>query len=240
MFNIPKNGRLNSPRAFLEEEYDLEKLRDTQRRIASKILIEDLFEKPIKTVTGFDLAFFNNRAITAAVTLDYETFEVAEEKATVENVQFPYIPTFLSFREGPPIINLTKKLEKKPEILMINSQGIAHPLFCGCASHVGVLINKPTIGVAGSRLCGEYSSKPEEVGEWVPLNYKGRLVGAVLLTREGCNPIFVSPGHRITLKTAVEVVKHLVRGYKFPEPIRLAHNLANKVRREYCASQSTT
>jgi len=215
----------------MRQNYDLEKLRKIQMEIAARVILEDRFEGPIKRVTGFDTAFLNNEAIAGAVTVNYHTMQVMEKKAIRQNLAFPYIPTFLSFREGPLIIKLVKRLESRPDVLMLDSQGIAHPLFCGCASYVGVMLNQPTIGVAKSRLCGEYAQNPEKVGEWTPLTYQGRTVGAVLLSKRHCNPIFVSVGHMITLGTAIKVVKHFLIGHKIPEPIRLAHDFTNKIRR---------
>ncbi len=215
----------------MEREYNLEKLRGIQKAIAAKVILKDSFQT-LKSITGFDLAFLNNEAIVAAVTVDYDTVQIIEKKAIRERVLFPYIPTFLGFREGPPIIKLVRELKIEPEVLMLDSHGISHPLFCGCASHVGVLTNKPTIGVAKSRLCGEYVQKPKKTGEWASLKYKGRKIGAFLLSKKSCNPIFVSSGHMITLETTIEIVNHLLSGYKIPEPLRLAHNFANKIKRE--------
>jgi len=216
----------------MRQNYDLERLRKIQRDIAARVILEDRFEGSLERVAGFDTAFLDNEAIAGAVTVNYHTMQVMEKKAIRQKMAFPYIPTFLSFREGPLIIKLMKKLETKPDVLMLDSQGIAHPLFCGCASYVGVMLNQPTIGVAKSKLCGEYAQNPEKVGEWVPLEYQGRTVGAVLLSKRGCNPIFVSVGHMITLETTIKVVKHFLIGHKIPEPIRLAHDFTNKIRRE--------
>ena len=212
--------------------YHLGELRNVQKEIAARVIIEDVFKDPIQAVTGFDIAYVDDEAVAAAVTMDYETLQVMEEKTSVEHVSFPYIPTFLGFREGPLIIKLAKKLGLEPDILMVNAHGIAHPLFCGCASHVGVSIKKSTIGLAGSKLCGHYEREPKRVGEWVPLMYNGRTVGAVLLSKRGCRPIFVSVGHMITLESAVRIAKKFLSMHKFPEPLRLAHILANNVKRK--------
>lgn len=217
----------------MKQKYDLGKLRRMQKEIAAKVILEDRFEKPIKVVTGFDLAFLSDEAVAVAVTLNYDTLQVMEKKIIREKTSFPYIPTFLSFREGPPIIKIIKRLKIKPDILMFDSQGISHPLFCGCASHVGVLINRPTIGVAKSRLCGEYYKEPEGVGDWVPLVYEGRTVGAVFKSKGGCKPLFISPGHLVSLKSSIQIVKRCLRGHKLPEPLHLAHRLATKERRRF-------
>jgi len=212
--------------------YDLEKLRRRQKEMASRIIVQDCFAKPIRRVTGFDVAYLDDEAVVAAVTLQYSTSEVVEKKTMMTKVSFPYISTFLGLREGPLIIRLAENLRSEPDILMINSQGIAHPRFYGCACHIGLCLSKPTIGVAGRRLCGEYECKPEEVGDSVPLKYQERIVGAVLLSKLGCKPIFVSVGHMISLPTAIETVKHFLASGKLPEPLRLAHGLANALKRE--------
>ena len=221
----------------VERKHDLEELQRLQTDIASKVILEDCFKKPIKIVTGFDLAYLERESIAAAVTFDYDTLQIIEKKTIKERTTFPYIPTFLSFREGPIIIKLVQKLKIKPDMIMLDSQGISHPLFCGCASYVGVLIEKPAIGVAKSKLCGEITENPRKNGEWISLRYQGRKVGAVLLSKRRCNPIFVSPGHMITIETAVNIVKHFLVGYKIPEPTRLAHNFANKIKKDLSLSR---
>lgn len=229
--NSSKNHRAVQVSEASKRGYDLERLRRIQERAASKIIVEDCFRKPISKVAGFDVAYLDDEAVAAAVTMEYSTLQVVEEKTLKGKVSFPYIPTFLGFREGPLIIRLMRRLKLAPDVFMINSQGMAHPLFCGCASYVGVSVDKPTIGVAGSKLCGEYEDRLEKVRDLAPLKYQGRIVGAVLLSKRGCKPIFISIGHKITLDTAVEITKHFLTTHKFPEPIRLAHELANRVKR---------
>lgn len=232
MSNESQNQSFVEVARYSGKGYDLERLRTLQERIATKVVIEDRFKKPIKRVAGFDVTYLDDEAIAAAVTMDHGTLRVVEEKTTKGKVPFPYIPTFLGFREGPLIIRLAKNLKLEPDVIMVNSHGIAHPLFCGCASHVGVSLGKATIGVAGSKLCGEYEGKPEKVGDWVSLKHRERIVGAVLLSKPSSRPIFVSVGHMVTLKTAVEIVKYFLTMHKFPEPVRLAHKLANRTKKE--------
>ncbi len=114
---------------------------------------------------------------------------------------------------------------------MINGHGIAHPLFCGCASHIGVLTNIPTIGIATKLLHGMESEIPLVEGEYCNVNYRGQRVGVTFLSKKGCKPIIISPGHLITLDSAIQIVKQSLKSYKFPEPIRLAHKLAEKEKR---------
>ena len=235
------NGRLNPSTCAARNQqrsHNLQELRNVQMEIATRVIQRDFLERPIQRVTGFDVAYENDEAVVAAVTVDYETLVVKEEKTSTEHVSFPYIATFLSFREGPLIIKLASKLSLEPDILMVNAHGVAHPFFCGCACYVGVSVNKPTIGVAGSKLCGDYDAEPGKEGEWTPIIYNARTVGAVLLSRQGSKPIFVSVGHMMTLGSAVKTVNHFVTEHRFPEPLRLAHVLANRVRRKRKIDQS--
>ncbi len=215
---------------MINVEERLEDFLKVQNRISKMIILEDRFYRPIRTVTGFDVAYSNGDAVAASVTMDFKSHRVLEERAERVKTVFPYIPTLLSFREGPIIMRMFRRLRLKPDVLLVNSHGLAHPRLCGCASYIGVLLNKPTIGVARSRLCGVHE-EPERVGEWRPLRYGGRMVGAALLSKKGCRPIFISPGHLITLETAIKVVKSLIEGHKMPEPLLRAHRLAEETKR---------
>lgn len=208
--------------------------------IADKVITEDRFRKPIEVVTGVDLAFLDDEAVVAAVTVIYNTLQIMEKKVIKEKTPFPYIPTFLGFREGPSIIKLAKALKIEPDILMLDSQGISHPLFCGCASHVGVLTKRPTIGVAKSRLCGEYHKEPKRIEEWVPLTYEARTVGAIFKSKKGCRPIFISPGHLVSLESSIQIVSRCLGGHKLPEPLHLAHRLATEEKRRALAINQRT
>lgn len=207
----------------------LEKKRKEQERIAEKVKIKDDFGE-IKAVAGFDLAFSRERAFCSGVVLDYKTLEVLEKKASVYENPFPYIPTFLTFREAPAVENTYSKLEKKPDVVLINGQGIAHPLRCGSASHIGVLLGKPSLGVAQSRLVGEYK-EPEEILEPEKLIYKEKQVGWVIKTKKNCNPVFVSSGHRVSVKSSLDIVRNCLKDHKLPEPLYLAHREANNLKR---------
>jgi deoxyribonuclease V len=203
------------------------KLRIIQRRIAEKIILEDKFPKPISTIAGFDLAFLDDETYVTGVILDYKKLNVLEIKMIKSKLTFSYIPTFLAFREGPSIIKVYKELKVRPDILMINGHGIAHPLFCGIASHIGVLLDMPSIGVAQSKLCGEFR-EPKKIGEFSTITYQNKKVGYVYKSQENCRPIFVSPGHKISLETSLKIVKSTIRNHKLPEPLHIAHELANK------------
>jgi deoxyribonuclease V len=211
----------------LSKEHE-EKLRQIQEKIAKKLILEDKLPKMIKNIAGFDLAFLNDNAIVTAVVLDYGSLKIKEIETIETEVSFPYIPTFLTFREGPSIIKVYKKLRIKPDVLMINGQGISHPVFCGIASHVGVLLNKPSIGVAQSKLVGEYK-EPIKLGEYSIINYQNKRVGFVYKSKEKCKPIFIPPGHRVSLETSLKIVQRCIRNNKLPKPILLAHSISNKI-----------
>ncbi len=145
---------------------------------------------------------------------------------------FPYIPGLLSFREAPVLIEAYNKLKVIPDIVFVDGQGIAHPRGIGLASHLGLAIDSVTVGVAKSRLVGEFdaASLGLRKGSKVPLTYMGRTVGYVLRTRDKVNPVFVSPGHRVDLDTAVELTMMVTGRYRIPEPTRLAHTEVSKLR----------
>lgn len=206
---------------------DFESLRKEQSLLAKKVVLEDTSAIP-EIVAGVDLSYKNATCIVAYVALKSKTLEVLEKRTITHKVVFPYIPTFLAYREGPPILALLEQLDTFPDILMINGHGIAHPLFCGSASHVGVLIGIPTIGIAVKLLHGMTSEIPVSVGSYCYATYSGRQVAAVFLSKKGCKPIIISPGHLITLDSAIQIVKQSLKGYKFPEPLRLAHKLAQE------------
>jgi len=210
----------------------LERLRRIQTKLAEKAVFKDRFRLPIRHVCGVDLAFTEQKAVVACISVDYQSQNPVEKKVHTRKLSFPYIRGFLSFREGPPIVEAIRKVKTKPEIFLINAHGMAHPAHYGCATHVGVSAGKPTIGVAGSRLCGAYQAEPQKLNEWLPLSYRGRVVGGVVKSSEGCKPIFVSPGHLVGVDSSIKIVLACLRGHRLPEPIRLAHNLANEEKRK--------
>lgn len=216
----------------------LDDLRRIQRETASKVIVEDRFESPIEVVAGVDLAFYGNDGIAACAATNYPSMRIVETRTLVMALAFPYIPTFLTFREGPPMVQVMSSLRTKVNLFLINGQGIAHPLRCGLASHVGVDTDKPTIGVAASRLVGEYDHVPENEGDAVPLIYEGEQVGWLLKSRSGSNPIFISPGHRVGLDSSLKIVKTCLRGHKLPEPLQMAHATANKEKRRRASTRT--
>ncbi len=209
---------------------NIEELRRNQRKLAAKVILEDDYRKPISSVAGIDLAFLGNIAFTACVTLDYATLQTKMVKTSTARLSFPYIPTLLFFREGPPIVDIINSVEPKADVYLINAQGIAHPEFLGSASHVGVLANVPTIGVTAHKLRGTYEHEPQEVGEAAAMHYRGRDVGWAVKSKRGSRPIFISPGHRVSLNSALEIALQCIKNHKLPEPLHQAHLEANKAK----------
>lgn len=210
-----------------------------QKIVASKVILKDTFDiKNIATIAGVDQAFFKDQIISGIVVLDYFTLKIIARAYSIKTIEYPYIPTFLSFREGPAIISAFKKLTIKPDILMIDACGINHPRMAGLATHIGVALNIPTIGVAKNILCGT-AENPEKVGEYNPLMYNNKKIGFLLKSKQGCNPIIVAPGHGVSLDSSIKIIMHCLRGYKLPEPTRHAHIYVNSIKTDVLTTLMT-
>ncbi|MBN2331194.1 MAG: endonuclease V [Candidatus Aenigmarchaeota archaeon] len=209
----------------------LDSLIDEQHELAKQLVLEDRFGA-IMTVAGADQAFLGDRVISAIVVCSYRSMDsmyIVERAHHVSKAGFPYIPTFLSFREAPPILHAWKRLRNEPDILLVDGQGIAHPRGIGLASHLGVLLDAPTIGIAKSWLFGGFR-QPKAVGRASRLTAGGRQIGWVLLTRRGCNPIYISPGNKVSIESSLVITRRCLAGHRLPEPSRLAHLHANEVK----------
>jgi deoxyribonuclease V len=200
-----------------------------QEDFKDRVKIIPLRKKP-ELIAGVDAAFHNDKVIGVACLYKYPEIIPVEDAFSVIKVSFPYIPGFLSFREGPVIVEAINNLKLKPHLILFDGQGIAHPKRMGIASHVGVILDMPTIGCAKSRLVGEYKEPGFKKGNWSSLRYNGITVGAVLRTRENVNPVFVSPGHRTDLKSSIEIVQKCSGKYRIPEPLRRADFLSKKIK----------
>lgn len=196
-----------------------------QRDVQKKVITQNGF-KEIKTIAGVDLAQIRDeeKLVCGIIIFSYPKLLEIERISAISEERFPYIPGLLAFREGPAIVEAYIKLQSKPDLLMFDGQGIAHPRGLGIASHVGVILNIPSIGVAKQRLYGKYKEPPDSDGAWTPLvaPHTGNIIGAVLRTKRGTKPVFVSIGHKIDLRTALKVTRQCVRGYRIPEPTRQA------------------
>lgn len=184
---------------------------------------------PVRRVAGVDVGFERNGSVTraAVAVLDFPGLELVDWAIARMPTRFPYIPGLLSFRETPAVLRALGRLKVRPDLLLCDGQGLAHPRRFGFACHLGLLADIPSIGVAKTRLIGEHGALPARRGRWVPLNDRGEVIGAVLRTRQGVKPLFVSVGHRISLDTAVRWVMACVTRYRLPETTRWAHRLAS-------------
>ncbi|RLG69029.1 MAG: endonuclease V [Methanobacteriota archaeon] len=203
-----------------------------QQKLRKMIILEDSPQvAEAELVTGVDVAFPSpGRGVCAAVTLDREGM-VVEQVHAATTLKIPYIPGLLAFREGPPVLAALSKLRHEPDILMFDGQGFAHPRRVGIASHIGVLLGKPSIGVAKTVLCGKLEYKPKNLWETVPLVDRDELIGYAMRTsRKAKNPVYISPGHLVGFETSVAIVKNMCQGYKLPEPTRRAHIIAETLK----------
>lgn len=179
----------------------------------------------IRTVAGIDVSL-KGEGQAAIVVLSYPDLEPLDQATATVKLTFPYVPGLLSFRESPLVLAAWEKLQKKPDLLMVDGQGYAHPRRFGIACHLGLLLDKPSLGVAKSVLVGRYENLGENAGDEAPLVHQDETIGIVLRSKARTNPLIISLGHRIGLPTAVQFVQSCLRGYRLPEPTRQAHNAA--------------
>lgn len=189
--------------------------------------MEDRVPPNMRFVGGVDVSYVGNFGIGAVTVLDYGSLEPLETQVATCQVKMPYIPTLLSFREIPPALSAIQKLTLQPDVFLVDAQGWAHPYRCGFATHLGLILKKPTVGAAKSRLIGE----PVKMEDRTVLVDEGEVIGEVVTTKQGAKPVYVSVGHMVSLETAVKIVKHCSKG-RIPEPLLQAHNLATKMRLE--------
>jgi deoxyribonuclease V len=201
-----------------------------QLALKDRVKIIPLRKEP-RLIAGVDAAFFNDKVIGIACILRYPELTHVEDTFAVTDVPFPYVPGFLSFREGPVIIEALNSLKIKPHVILFDGQGIAHPKGMGIAAHIGVILDMPTIGCAKSRLVGEYKEPGVKKGNQSPLRYNGRIIGAVLRTRDNVRPVFVSPGHMTDLKSSIKIILGCTGKYRIPEPIRRADFISKKIKK---------
>jgi len=187
---------------------------------------------PLKTIAAGDVSYSRMDDITYAAFLlfTYPDLTPLESASAKGRTPFPYIPGLLTFREAPILLEAFSRLKTRPDLILTDGQGIAHPRSMGIAAHIGLVLNLPAIGCAKSRLIGSHEESGLERGKAVPLIDGGRTVGMVLRTREGVRPVYVSPGHKMDIETSVKIVLSLCRGYRIPEPLRQAHIFVNHLR----------
>ena len=202
--------------------------RAIQGRLARKVVTANRL-RDVRRVAGIDVGFEQGGRITraAVAVLSFPELELREQRLVRLPTRFPYVPGLLSFREVPAILASLEALEQTPDLLLCDGQGLAHPRRFGLACHLGVLTGLPSIGVAKSRLIGEHSEPGQEKGSWVPLCDSDEIIGAVLRSRRGVRPLYISIGHRVSLETAIDYVMACTPRYRLPETTRLADRLAS-------------
>ncbi|OKH14021.1 endonuclease V [Fischerella major NIES-592] len=200
-----------------------------QEQMQTEVITSDQLQQPVQYVAGVDMGFEADGTISraAVAVLSFPELELQETSLARRATSFPYIPGFLSFREIPAVLDALEKIKITPDLILCDGQGIAHPRRFGIACHLGIIVDIPTIGVAKSLLVGKHQELPDTRGSWQPLTHKGQIVGAVLRTRVGVKPLYVSSGHRISLPTAIDYVLRCTPKYRLPETTRIADKLAS-------------
>jgi deoxyribonuclease V len=195
-----------------------------QLKLASQVSRRCEINQPC-FIAGVDISVSKSTALAraAVVVINYPEFKIIEIEIAEDKLTFPYIPSFLSFREAPLISAACQKLSTSPDLILVDGQGIAHPRRLGLASHLGLLLDVPTIGCAKSRLCGSHEPPQDEAGAYSELTDNGDIIGVALRTKSGAKPIYVSIGHKVDLPSAIYWAMECCQGYRLPEPSRLAH-----------------
>jgi len=207
--------------------------RALQERLATQVSETPPREFHPRYIAGADMSHRRGSPwlYGAVVVWDRATDAVVEQTVAKARARFPYVPGFLSFREGPVVLEAFRKLKRNPDAALFDAQGRAHPRALGLACHMGLWLDLPSVGCAKSRLCGEHAEPGKEPGRCTALRFNGCRIGTVLRTRRASRPIYISVGHHIDLPTAEDLVQSTLRGYRLPEPTRLAHSAVNVYRR---------
>ena len=198
-----------------------------QHQLAGRVIAETTIDRSgVRTVAGVDVSFRKGVARAAVVVLKLTDLEPVDCAVGEAPATFPYIPGLLTFREGPSVLSALERLTIWPDLLIFDGQGIAHPRRIGLAAHIGVILDHPSIGCAKSRLTGTHADPVNDVGDWEPLTDEGEVIGAVVRSRAGVKPLYVSIGNRVDLLTAIDLVLQCTRHYRLPETTRYAHKVA--------------
>jgi deoxyribonuclease V len=196
-----------------------------QQRLRDKVSQESDFAQ-VRTVAGVDVSVKDDIAKAAVVVLDYPDLTPIDQSTAEQPVPFPYIPGLLAFREGPVVLRALEKLVTEPDLFIFDAQGLAHPRRMGLATHIGLIIDRPSIGCAKSRLCGTHHEPGPERSAYTYLRDGNEIIGAVVRSRSEVQPVYISIGHKIDLETAINYVLNCCRGYRLPETTRWAHRVA--------------
>ena len=205
-----------------------------QERLRQRLVLEDRLDR-VQFVAGADLAFDPETDVAFAGVIIYRlpSLDEVERRTARRKLRFPYVPGLLSFRESPVLLAAFRLLRTEPDVILVDGHGLAHPRRFGIACHLGLLLDRPTIGCAKSLLVGEHPEPGGRAGSAVPLMLDGEVVGVVLMTRDRVKPIYVTQGHRVSLETAVEIVKGCLDGFRIPKPTREADHFVRRLREAY-------
>jgi deoxyribonuclease V len=208
--------------------------RALQRQLSARVVTEDRLADPVRLVAGADLSYDKGcpTLYAAVVVLDAVTGALVESRSVQREATFPYVPGYLSFREIPPLLEAFALVERRPDLVICDGQGLAHPRRLGLACHLGVLLDLPSIGCGKTRLVGRHREPGLRRGSSCRLLDGEEVIGRVLRTRTGVKPVYVSTGHRVCLETARRWVLKLAHPYRLPEPVRAAHSTVNRLRAE--------
>jgi deoxyribonuclease V len=200
-----------------------------QQRMSKLLILEDQLPGKIRHVAGIDVAYTDNMSVAAAAILEFDSLKLEETQTASCRTQLPYIPTLLAFREIMPSVQCIRKLHIQPDIFLVNGHGYAHPNRCGLASHLGLVLGKPTIGIAKNKLIGKIQKTQQKVAF---VTHKGRTIGAKIEINSKHEPIYVSIGHMVSLQTAIRIAQQTTSNNPLPEPLLKAHQTATTEKRK--------
>jgi deoxyribonuclease V len=210
-------------------DVSLQEAIEIQIKLKKKIKLCAFSHNP-EIIAGADVSFVGNKAKGAVVVMRWPDFKIIETKFKEIPITYPYIPTLLTFREAPALLECFKKLKTRPEVIIFDGQGIAHPRKMGLATHLGIILSLPSIGCAKNKLYGKLKEVGLNKGDFTYLKTeKGENIGVALRTREGVKPIYVSPGHKINIEDSIRIILSCITKYRLPQPIRAAHNLTKSI-----------
>lgn len=217
----------------------IEEARSIQTELQPAVRLEPMLKMP-GFVAGADAAFLDDEVIGVACLFTYPDLSLIEEVVSRNKVTFPYVPGYLVFREGAVLIEAIYRLSRIPDLIFFDGQGIAHARSMGIASFIGVLLDLPTIGCAKSGLVGSWQEPGKRQGQWSPLEFRNRLAGAVLRSRTGVKPIFVSPGHKMDVASSLKITLNCLTRFRIPEPLRIADILSRREKSRLRKEQKTS
>lgn len=215
----------------VKHRFSARKAHEAQLRMSEKIIFEDKLPKRIHLVAGIDIAYAADVSVGTVAVLDYDSLKLMEKQTAFCKTRFPYVSTLLSFREIRPAVLCIRKLHTQPDLFLVDGHGFAHPYHCGFASHLGLVLRKPAIGVAKSILTGKVKIARSKIDADL-IEYNQKTIGMAVTTKSECRPVYVSVGHMVSLETAVKIVKHCTKNSRIPEPILTAHRIATSEKRK--------